>query len=179
MLFNELISSKIQLKWVYRKYGYAQYRGIVHGSMRKSNACSSKILLVRSSRSSAVSNQSKRILIYIYIYIRATKHIRCLKRRTRYREPQRAGLNMRRKVISRLPSGPVFICHVGACGFISRQSALIAWHNAFKAVLSYPWEGKKHFHIFFPTVIWFRHTQLFSFLDLLERKSAQNCDIKN
>ena len=47
------------------------------------------------------------------------------------REPQQADLNMRRELIS-CPSCPVFICHVGACGFISRQSALIAWHNAVK-----------------------------------------------
>ena len=28
------------------------------------------------------------------------------------------------------PPRPMFIYYVGACGFISRQSALIAWHNA-------------------------------------------------
>ena len=48
------------------------------------------------------------------------------------REPQRADLNMRHELIS-CPPHPVFICCVGACGFISRQSALIAWHNAFNA----------------------------------------------
>ena len=47
------------------------------------------------------------------------------------REPQWADLNIRRELISR-PPRPVFICRVGACGFISRQSALLAWHNAFK-----------------------------------------------
>ena len=45
-------------------------------------------------------------------------------------EPQRADLSMRHELISCLPR-PVFICCVGTCGFISRQLALIAWHNAF------------------------------------------------
>ena len=47
------------------------------------------------------------------------------------REPKRADLNTRCELIGR-PPRPVFICHVGMGGFISRQSALIAWHNAFK-----------------------------------------------
>ena len=51
------------------------------------------------------------------------------------RVPQLADLNMRREFISHL-SCPVFIWHVGACGFISWQSALIAWHNAIKAPYS-------------------------------------------
>ena len=55
------------------------------------------------------------------------------------REPQRADLNIRCELISR-PPRPVFICHVGACGFISRQSALIAWHNAFKLETPCPME---------------------------------------
>ena len=46
------------------------------------------------------------------------------------REPQRADLNTRRELISR-PACLVFICRLGMCGFISRQSAFIAWHNAF------------------------------------------------
>ena len=48
-------------------------------------------------------------------------------------EPQRADLNMRCELVSHLPR-PVFICLVGACGFISRQSALIAWRNAFNSL---------------------------------------------
>ena len=51
------------------------------------------------------------------------------------REPQRADLNVRYKLIS-CPPRPVFICRVGACGFISRQSALIVWHNAFVIVMA-------------------------------------------
>ena len=39
------------------------------------------------------------------------------------REPHRADLNMRCKLISCLPC-PIFICHVGVYGFVSRQSAL-------------------------------------------------------
>ena len=46
------------------------------------------------------------------------------------RELQWTDLNMRCKLISCLPH-PVFIFRMGSCGFISRQSALIAWHNAF------------------------------------------------
>ena len=46
------------------------------------------------------------------------------------REPQRADLNTRHKLISH-PLHPVFICHVGACGFISRQSAIV-WHSDYK-----------------------------------------------
>ena len=49
------------------------------------------------------------------------------------REPQRADLNIRCELIS-CPPRPVFICRVGACEFISRQSALIAWHNSFKTL---------------------------------------------
>ena len=47
------------------------------------------------------------------------------------REPQRADLNTRRELNSQPPC-PVFICHVGACGFNSRQSALIEWNYSFK-----------------------------------------------
>ena len=50
----------------YRKYGHAQYRGILHGSVRRSNTCSAKILFMidlRSSRSSATGSQWIRILI--------------------------------------------------------------------------------------------------------------------
>ena len=123
MLLNELISSKIQ------KYGHAQYRGIVRGSMQRSNACSAKILFMielRSSRSSAMGSQRVRIQIskgYRADTMLETSNVL-------QREPQRADLNMRRELISHLPH-PVFIFHVGTCGFISRQSALIAWHNAF------------------------------------------------
>ena len=46
------------------------------------------------------------------------------------REPQRADLNIRCELSTCLPH-PVFVCHVGVCRFISRQSALIAWYNAF------------------------------------------------
>ena len=40
-------------------------------------------------------------------------------------------LDIRCELISCLPH-PVFICHMGAYGFISRQSALIVWYNTFK-----------------------------------------------
>ena len=46
-------------------------------------------------------------------------------------EPQRADLNKGCELIS-CPPHPVFVYRVGACRFISRQSALIVWHNAFK-----------------------------------------------
>ena len=46
----------------------------------------------------------------------------------------RSDLNMRHELIS-CPPCPVFICRMGACGFISSQSALIAWHNAFNVVV--------------------------------------------
>ena len=52
------------------------------------------------------------------------------------REPQRADLNTRHKLISHLPH-PVFNCHMGACRFISTQSALIVWHNAFNVQFHY------------------------------------------
>ena len=54
------------------------------------------------------------------------------------REPQMADLNIRHKLISCSPR-PIFICCVGACRFITRQSVLIAWHNAFKAQPSMLW----------------------------------------
>ena len=57
------------------------------------------------------------------------------------REPQQADLNVRRKLISR-PPRPVFIFCMGVCGLISRQSALIARHNAFN--FNRKLEMKKH-----------------------------------
>ena len=41
-------------------------------------------------------------------------------------ESQRAYLNMRHELIN-FPPRPGFICRVGSCRFISRQSALIVW----------------------------------------------------
>ena len=39
-----------------------------------------------------------------------------------------------RELTSHLPR-PMFIYHVDTCCFISRQLALIAWHNAFKVTV--------------------------------------------
>ena len=55
---------------------------------------------------------------------------------TLQRKPQLAELNMRYKLLIH-PPRPVFIYHVGTSRFISRQSALIAWHNAFKITCMY------------------------------------------
>ena len=91
--------------------------------------CSAKILLMielRSSQSSAMGSQRVRILICKDYRVHTMLEMSNLLQR----EPQRADLNMRRELIS-CPPCPVFICRVGACGFISRQSALIVWHNAF------------------------------------------------
>ena len=90
-----------------------------------SNTCSVNILLMiklRSSRSLAMDNQKVRVLI------RAIEHIRCLHEtlNSLHRQPLQVDMNMRCKPISH-PPRPVFICRLG---FISRQSALIAWHNA-------------------------------------------------
>ena len=97
--------------------------------MWRSNTCSAKILLMielRSSRSSAMGSQRVRKLIdkgyRAYTMLETSNSLQ--------RELQRADLNTRCKLISR-PPRPAFICHMGTCGFISRQSALIAWHNAF------------------------------------------------
>ena len=40
-LLMSSLTQIIQLKW-HRKYGYAQYHGIDHGSTRRSNACNAK-----------------------------------------------------------------------------------------------------------------------------------------
>ena len=119
IMFNKLIGSKNLISG-YRMNGHAQYRGIVHGNMRRSNdvRCKAKILLMRSSRSSAVGSQSVRILISKGY----RAHTMLETSNSLQREPQRADLNMRREVITR-PPRPVFICHVDACGFISRQWA--------------------------------------------------------
>ena len=80
-----------------------------------------------SSRSSATSSQTVRILIS-----KAIEHIRCLKRRMCCRESLSGQTWIwDANLIYRLPH-PFFIFHVDACGFISRQSSLIVWHNAFK-----------------------------------------------
>ena len=76
--------------------------------------------------SSAIGSQ--RIKILISKGYRAHMMLEMLN--SQQREPQRADLNMRRELISCLPC-PVFIWCVGECRFISWQSALIAWHNAF------------------------------------------------
>ena len=60
-----LMSSLVQK---FRKYGHAQYRGIVYGSMWKSNSCSAKIkflfiIKLTSSQSLAIGSQRVRILI--------------------------------------------------------------------------------------------------------------------
>ena len=70
----------------------------------------------------------------VRILIRAIEHIIMMLEMLNalQREPQMADLNIRRELISHSPR-PIFICCVGACGFITRRSALIAWHNAFKA----------------------------------------------
>ena len=131
MLLNELISSKIQSMWV-QKVWNTQYRGIVHGSMQRSNACSTKTFLtieLRSSRSSAMDSQRVRILISNG----CRAHAMLETSNTLQGKPQWAYLTIRHKLISCLPC-PVFICCVGVCGFISRQSVLIAWHNACKVL---------------------------------------------
>ena len=106
------------------------FHSLVHGpSMWRSNACSAKILLMiplRSLWSSAMGSQRVRILRSKGY--RAYKMLETLN--SLQREPQQTDLNMRHKLISRLPR-PVFICCVSICMFTSRQSALIAWHNAF------------------------------------------------
>ena len=114
--FNELISSKIG----YRKYGHAQYRGIVYRSIQRSNTCSAKILLMielRSSRSSAMGSQRVRIYWLISKGYRAHAMLETLN--SLQREPQWADLNTRHELISRLPC-PLFIWCMGMCGFISR-----------------------------------------------------------
>ena len=81
---------------------------------------------LRSSQSSAMGSQRVRILISKGY----RAHTMLEMSNSLQRELQQADLNTRHKLISR-PPRPVFICRVGACGFISRQSALIVWHNAF------------------------------------------------
>ena len=48
-------------------------------------------------------------------------------------ESQWADLNIKCELIRCLPH-PVFISRVGACRFISKQSDLIVWHNAFNSI---------------------------------------------
>ena len=55
---------------------------------------------------------------------------------TLQREPQQVDLNVRHELISCPPRLVFFFC-MGTCGFISRQSALIAWHNDFKMTLEF------------------------------------------
>ena len=120
----------------YRKYRHAQYHGIVHGSMQRLNACSAKVLLMielTSSRSLAMGSQRVRVLISKG----CRAHTMLETSNSLQTEPQGADLNMRRELVSHSPR-PVFICHVGAGGFINRQSALIAWHNVFKLPMRSP-----------------------------------------
>ena len=47
----------------------------------------------------------------------------------------------------------MFIYRVGASGFISRQSALIAWHNAFKDFVVRNWISLRHHSIVIYTIL--------------------------
>ena len=112
MLLNELISSKI--------HGHAQYRGIMHGSMLRSNACSAKILFMiglRSSSSSATGSQRVRILISKGY----RTHTMLETSNALQREPQQADLNMRRELISHCHTHFSFSAWVHAGSLVGNQ----------------------------------------------------------
>ena len=117
MLLNELISSKIQLKWV------QEVRA--HLVLRYSAREYVEVECVQ--RIDFVDDQVVKLTIFSYGQPKGKSTVsKGYKAPTMLetsnplqKEPQQAGLNMRREVISR-PPRPVFICRVGTCGFISR-----------------------------------------------------------
>ena len=102
--------------------------------MWTSDVCSAKILLIvelRSSQSSGMGSQRIRILILINKGYRA--HTCTILEMSELAAEGASASRLEYETRTYKPSTmPSFICHVGACGFVSRQSTLIAWHNAFK-----------------------------------------------